>query len=1293
MTGFRCFPIPQIFKTNPFAKSTKRRKTVCFAQLASVFWVSNTFAASAFVDWEAISGFFWLRLVVVIVAGLIGYLVYRWRLSGIKAHNRQLKAEIENREKVEKELDNRLIFESTLTEISQRCINLNLENATQLINASLQDVARFLETDCCAIYKISPDMQQLVREYIWYKPSFSEVMNSSVTIDIQKHPIFSEILDDAKPFVINDLNTLKLSLCNDGLFSTEVQSFFAVPLIDNNKKLGILIGATDKPSFGWSQNTINQSFIIARVFAMALLNIKRQLLSREREAYANILSRISTRFINMNSDVANEAIGQSLVELSEFLGAGRCSIYKINADEAFLERFFEWRKTDVPDFDDAGKWLLLNENQWYFQQIRTGEPFIFKPSIAARGDINWQMGTEPEIRSSIVIPMLIEEQLVGHIAFDFSVEKQMLGDLQQRYFKLVGEMFVNAVTRWQYQLEKEEQLAFERLLSEISTVFIKHDHSQVDQGIEIALEKLGNFCKVDRCTLFLASLDLKQPERVYQWAAPNVPDNYPVVSSIKISDLPQYIRKFKFGETVIISERNDIPETATEEIQLYEKLLAKSLFVIPLKIYSEIYGYFGLSTYFETRKWSKIWISRATLIAEIFANVVHRRRMEIAFKESTEFLGLAMVTAKMGTWTVDLINDKVFWSRGAFKLYGLPENGPVPSFEVFLEQIEPEFRDRIINRWDKIFNEKITSHSDEFRVIWPNGERHWIEDRVQVHYNKDGLPERVTGICLNIDKRKEDARTIQSGEQVIESLVKYVEIGLMLVSHDSNVIHYNDKALKLLDLTPEQLKGKEPYPAGWKLMYEDGRELMPDELPVRKVLESREPERNLALQIVHDKKPEPTWVLVNAVPQMDANGDIRHIIYSFSDITRRKEAEEFFKTERDRSEMYFQTAGSILVVQAMDGTVIKINRKGCEILKMSCEEIIGKNWFTHFISESYRKGARFLFDELVSSQLENIEYTEFALVNRIGEERLITCNSTVIRDPNGKIIGVLSSGEDITQRRHNEAELANYRYELEQLVEQRTDALEEAQKELLIKEKLATLGQLIAVVSHELRNPLGAVRSSFFVVKERTVGHELGIEKALVRAERNIVRCDRIIEELLDYTRRPQNYFQKTTVDRWLDSLLSEYVLPENVILVCDFSAGCSVNIDRERFHRCVTNVLDNACAAMASADAAIDKPGIHPDELFVSTHADGQSVTITITDSGCGIPQKQLEKIFEPLYSTKAFGIGLGLPIVKQIVESHSGTITINSITGKGTTVNISLPVYQNEKKENVGRKRIELP
>ncbi|MCB0286394.1 MAG: hypothetical protein KDE57_07035, partial [Calditrichaeota bacterium] len=119
---------------------------MCFAQLASVFWVSNTFAASAFVDWEAISGFFWLRLVVVIVAGLIGYLVYRWRLSGIKAHNRQLKAEIENREKVEKELDNRLIFESTLTEISQRCINLNLENATQLINASLQDVARFLET-------------------------------------------------------------------------------------------------------------------------------------------------------------------------------------------------------------------------------------------------------------------------------------------------------------------------------------------------------------------------------------------------------------------------------------------------------------------------------------------------------------------------------------------------------------------------------------------------------------------------------------------------------------------------------------------------------------------------------------------------------------------------------------------------------------------------------------------------------------------------------------------------------------------------------------------------------------------------------------------------------------------------------------------------------------------------------------------------------------------------------------------------------------------------------------------
>ncbi len=1291
MTGFRCFPIPQILKTNPFAKSKIHRKTALFAQSATLFWVSNAFAKSAFVDWGAISGNFWLRMLVVMVAGLAGYLVYRWRLSGIKAHNRQLKAEIENREKVEKELDNRLIFESTLTEISQRCINLNLENATQLINASLQNVARFLETECCAIYEISPDTQQLARKYIWCKPAFSEAMNKSVTIDLQKYPVFSEILDNAKPFIINTLNDLKSTPGSDMLFAKEMQTLFAVPLVDSTTKLGILIGATNKPAVGWLPHTINQSFIIARVFAMALLNIKRQLRSREREAYATILSRISTRFINMNSDVANEAIGQSLIELSEFLGADRCCIYKINADEVFLERFFEWRKTGAPDFADAGKWLSLNENQWYFQQVRTGEPFVFKQSIAARGDIDWQMVTESGIRSSIVIPMLIEEQLVGHIAFDFSAEKQILDDLQQRYFKLVGEMFVNAVARRQYQLEKEEQLAFERLLSEISTVFIKHDHSQVDQGIEIALEKLGNFCKVDRCTLFLASLDLKQPERVYQWAAPNVPDNYPVVSSIKISDLPQYIRKFKYGETVIISDRSDIPETATEEIQLYDKLLAKSLFVIPLKIYSEIYGYFGLSTYFETRKWSKIWISRATLVAEIFANVVHRRRMEIAFKESTEFLGLAMETAKMGTWTVDMVNDKVIWSRGAFKLYGLPENSPVPGFEEFLELVEPEYRDRIKNRWEKIFNEKITSHSDEFRVIWPNGEQHWIEDRIQVHYNDDGLPERVTGICLNIDKRKDDARTIQSGEQVIESLVKYVEIGLMLVSHDSNVVHYNDKALKLLDLTPGQLNGKEPYPAGWKLMYEDGRELMPDELPVRKVLESREPERNLALQIVHDKKPEPTWVLVNAVPQLDANGDIRHIIYSFSDITRRKEAEEFFKAERDRSEMYFQTAGSILVVLATDGTVIKINRRGCEVLKMSGEEIIGKNWFTHFISENYRKGARYLFDELVSGQLENIEYTEFALLNRIGEERLITCNSTVICDPNGKIIGVLSSGEDITQRRHNEAELANYRYELEQLVELRTDALEEAQKELLIKEKLATLGQLIAVVSHELRNPLGAVRSSFFVVKERTAGHQLGIEKALVRAERNIIRCDRIIEELLDYTRRPQNYFQKTTVDRWLESLLGEYMLPENVVLVCDFSAGCSVNIDRERFHRCVTNVLDNACAAMANSDAAIDKPVKQSDELFVATHADGQTVTVTITDSGCGIPQKQLEKIFEPLYSTKAFGVGLGLPIVKQIVESHSGSITINSAFGKGTSVIICLPVNQNEKNENAGSKGIE--
>ena len=228
--------------------------------------------------------------------------------------------------------------------------------------------------------------------------------------------------------------------------------------------------------------------------------------------------------------------------------------------------------------------------------------------------------------------------------------------------------------------------------------------------------------------------------------------------------------------------------------------------------------------------------------------------------------------------------------------------------------------------------------------------------------------------------------------------------------------------------------------------------------------------------------------------------------------------------------------------------------------------------------------------------------------------------------------------------------------------------------DLLRQERLATLGQLTATVSHELRNPLGVIRTSVFIIKEGRTDTNPRVLRALARIDRSVVRCDRIIDELLDFTRTSELEPEPTPLDSWLDSTLSEQALPSEVELRRDFNmAGIDIAIDRDRIRRAVINVFDNACQAMT--DPAGNNDGNVARILTVTTQALEDRVEIVFEDNGPGIPADVRPMIFEPLYSTKGFGVGLGLPAVKQIMEQHGGGIGIDSIPGQGARVHLWLP------------------
>ena len=269
-------------------------------------------------------------------------------------------------------------------------------------------------------------------------------------------------------------------------------------------------------------------------------------------------------------------------------------------------------------------------------------------------------------------------------------------------------------------------------------------------------------------------------------------------------------------------------------------------------------------------------------------------------------------------------------------------------------------------------------------------------------------------------------------------------------------------------------------------------------------------------------------------------------------------------------------------------------------------------------------------------------------------------------DSRRRITGHCVVAHDITRLKQAEEEIKSRTRQLEKTNQE----LRAAQEKLIQQERMATLGRLIAVVSHELRNPLGTVSNSLFSIKDSlTDCRNERIDRALKLAERNIERCDQIIEELLDYTRKRDLHPVSTNLDKWLNDLLDEQEFPEGIDTLRRLKSGVTLKFDREHLRYAVINVVTNAVQALEEEKTAKKR-------LTVESAVNEERLEILFIDTGPGIPVDLQEKVFEPLFSTRGAGVGLGLPIVRKIMREQDGDVELESQPGRGTTVTLWLPL-----------------
>jgi signal transduction histidine kinase len=230
--------------------------------------------------------------------------------------------------------------------------------------------------------------------------------------------------------------------------------------------------------------------------------------------------------------------------------------------------------------------------------------------------------------------------------------------------------------------------------------------------------------------------------------------------------------------------------------------------------------------------------------------------------------------------------------------------------------------------------------------------------------------------------------------------------------------------------------------------------------------------------------------------------------------------------------------------------------------------------------------------------------------------------------------------------------------------------LQDAQEDSLRKGKMAQLGQLTATVAHELRNPLGAVRTSTFLLERKVKGKGLGIEPQLERINNGVTRCDNIISQLLDFARSKALQTETIAFDDWLAKIVEEEAqkLPATVAIECQLALGdAELVFDPARMGRVIINLVTNASEALVGKGDDMAKIAIKSPTIRISTMHTGRGYELTVADNGPGIPPELASKIFEPLFTTKNFGTGLGLPAVQKIMEQHGGGLEVKTQPGQG--------------------------
>jgi len=362
------------------------------------------------------------------------------------------------------------------------------------------------------------------------------------------------------------------------------------------------------------------------------------------------------------------------------------------------------------------------------------------------------------------------------------------------------------------------------------------------------------------------------------------------------------------------------------------------------------------------------------------------------------------------------------------------------------------------------------------------------------------------------------------------------------------------------------------------------------------------------------------------------------------DITQRKHAEDELRAAKARLEYVIGSNPAVVFVGRpraglSDFDAIYMSEAVVSLIGFEPREFIGDPEF--WVGRINPDDLRRYYSELPQLWKQGRLSVEYRFLHKDGTYRWIREEAKVIRDAAGKPMEVIGYWTDVTEQKRMEVELVE-------------------------SQRFATIGEMAAMVGHDLRNPLQGMTGAVHYLRTKEDSRLSKEGKEMLQLiQEDIGRSDKIISDLLEYSKELRLELSGTNVKSITQDALAKVKIPKGIRVVNATKNEPTIALDLEKMRRVFLNLTLNAVDAMPRGGA-----------LTIASTRSGDNVHITFKDTGEGMTTETLAKLWSPLFTTKAKGMGFGLPVAKRLVEAHGGSISVETKVGKGSTFTVTLPI-----------------